>query len=341
MERDSESKTFDLNMAFDAIKEVVAFSFVGSSELVMGDKDVNINDMYDRLISLSGPSAEDGKKTGCDELSSYCNLLIETIKHIILSCTEGRKRLSEVKPRIIKSNSQLQQVIVELTSQFSSKSKSSCDTLQQIKCIDDINDHFCHVPDLDGGLDLPNFVRRLLFSFDIFINDVLQRNSVIEALCKEIILLNDNNSAVVDEMRQVKSSAYSFELDASKFKRERDRMENILRSKLTSEEFYRFSKKSDLWDQYYISKCDEKDWTTCSRSVSPHRIEFGSSIGEVRDDCASSLSWCSEDDCLPLGKDHLLKAGRAARVSLRNRKSSDGIIKIEDIFTPVDGMLEL
>ena len=321
-----DTQTSDRDAAFQVIQEAVMCLLdedPPSANIAEGAED--IDQWYNRLSTPSGGSTVAARDSAA--LSSYGCLLKTIIAHVSF----GIHRYIENKTLLKQCDSQSRKAIDGVKQLLSKKhKKSQLFTIEYNYNIGEKNGGDSGI----SGLGVHHSIVKMSECFDFLTEDICLRNALIEALCRDVCSLSG-------DMEQAKAAAYTSELDVSRCKREKNTLESILRSKMSSQDFFdllRPAANSNL-RHYSTSSIEEKD---SDGNMSPQHIDFCSSslsgFGDNNsqlsqddddDDCAGSSvsSWGSaaskEDSFSPAvavsaataSSSMLRSAGRAARVS--------------------------
>lgn len=320
-------------------KETVEYFFTDPLSVVNVEGSEDIDKWHDQLSSAG--DCEDMTTSSYSEHLAAYGCLLKTLTALVGStCGQFWESFSEAQPSLLKSNSETWGAVGEVRRHFLKEEYQSIQLSIEDKFQDGVVDINAMSDDTRTGLH--HSIVRIGRCFDGLVRDILSRNDLIEALCKDLRRVSEHLGAVSREAQRV---AYVSELGASRYKREKNKMESILRSKLSTHDFFEVLRQTsaDEMDNLLDSKANGENV-----ELSPHQIDFSSTLRSVEDGCtqeleevedsASSVSWGSRDGVSSLlgpsaGTGLALRAGRAARVSsLRGQRSSLDEAAIADIF---------
>ena len=291
-----DTQTSDRNSAFQVIKAAVQ-CLLGKESHAVEDSEDSLEDFgqwYDRLCTVG-----DGKDViRCDSatLASYGCLLraaVAQLSNQSTRCTQCLSRYIENQHLLKEYNSQNLEDIEDVKNCISKNGKQSL--LLRIENIIsknfDVNtnanaDEILLGSDVHAGLY--HSIYKMIECFEDFVSSIKLRNTLIEILANDNVRLSEERDAMGKEVQRVQTTAYMGELDASRYRREKLELESILRSRMSTQDFFEIVSRLS-------SSCNTTDLDQYS---SPSHSEEKSEEKELerRYPCPDSLSPPQEFD---------------------------------------------
>jgi len=307
--------------------------------------------VVESYCQVSDIDDERGNNMSCDasSLSRYCDMLKDIVNRLSTSySTSYSESFPLLKTSSIKSWAEIEAVVNRIGQSNATR------------CIERFCDCFVDPTECPDD-ELLNLHNSRLSEIGVFVsrrvNDVLIRNTVIELLCMDVVCLKDELDALGHDTAILRQSLYNNERKLSKCKRERNRVEEVLREKMPSEEYFNLMKLSEIEDLEQLPDFEEKKSEIYMQGGGFHpqkgdhcplKLKAEGSFGEEQyhdEDCASSISWCSKDDLANLSnlqdETRSVKSGRGARISstlLRKKGGTEFCHFPEDDFFTKDAL---
>lgn len=357
-----DRETSDGNLAFQTIQATVQclLDKTGPADVIANDETSgsdyeDFDQWYEQVeTTIGGKSAT---------FSSYGRLLKAIVNLLSSSCKHFLGRFLELQPLLKKSNLQSWEAIEDAKRYIIKKGKKSL--LLSIENINDVitpnnDDDVDVVEDVCGSnsnahSSVLRSVDKMTECFEECVISINLRNTLLEALCRDYVCQCEERDALEVELQRGKAATYQNELEASKCKREKQGLERILRSKLSTQDFYEivlkhahadtFTSKTDLEQCSLIEEkdADREHECICPHALSPpHEINFSSSaslmsnLDEDEDGCVSSRD--SNQHPRPHVRDHDESDDCASSVSWYSRDDSSPGAEKENMYSSQLGL---